>query len=236
MTSHDSSKKDPLDHIKQRETSARPFPDRSIVCPIDRSTDPRRRPRPPRVRDDGNAGRDVGTKRIKIFPFVYVGVDTARPIGMWTRARYERRLVRTPAPRTSSRGNHHDRCGLVRFLTSHKPRNTHTHTSIETSGMNHPAWIDSTRRLDDDDATRCERRTLAGAGAAASADSPSARTRVDRRDTCVGFATTETERAANMVECFVRRVMPTHAVGVSGSEIVLIDGNRRIYLSVTFDR
>lgn len=102
--------------------------------------------------------------------------------------------------------------------------------------MNHPAWIDSTRRLDDDDATRCERRTLAGAGAAASADSPSARTRVDRRDTCVGFATTETERAANMVECFVRRVMPTHAVGVSGSEIVLIDGNRRIYLSVTFDR
>ena len=142
---------------------------------------------------------------------------------MWTRARYERRLVRTPAPRTLSREReHHPRPprGLV-FDESQTEKNTHTH--IDRNEWNHPGWIDSTRRLDDDDddATRRERRTLAGAGAAASADSPSARTRVDRRDACVGFATTETERAANMVECFVRRVMPTE-VGVS-DRFVLID-------------
>ena len=152
---------------------------------------------------------------------------------MWTRARYERRLVRTPAPRTLSRENTTHDLRVDSFLTSHKPRKTHTH--IDRNEWNHPGWIDSTRRLDDDDdATRRERRTLAGAGAAASADSPSARTRVDRRDACVGFATTETERAANMVECFVRRVMPTE-VGVS-DRFVLIDGNRRIYLSATADR
>lgn len=154
------------------------------------------------------------------------------------------RDVDARAVRTSTRSNarpanslsreHHPRppCGLV-FDESQTEKNTHTH--IDRNEWNHPGWIDSTRRLDDDDdATRRERRTLAGAGAAASADSPSARTRVDRRDACVGFATTETERAANMVECFVRRVMPTE-VGVS-DRFVLIDGNRRIYLSATADR
>jgi hypothetical protein len=134
-------------------------------------------------------------------------------------ARAVRTSTRSNArPANSSRENTNHDLRVDSFLTSHKPRKTHTH--IDRNEWNHPGWIDSTRRLDDD-ATRRERRTLAGAGAAASADSPSARTRVDRRDACVGFATTETERAANMVECFVRRVMPTE-VGVS-DRFVLID-------------
>lgn len=134
-------KKDPLDHIKQRKfgASVPRSTDRSIVCPIDRSLDPRRTPRA--RDDDGNDGHDVGNKRIKIFPFVYVAVD-ARDRSGCGRARGTNVDSFERPPRELSREReHHPRPprGLV-FDESQTEKNTHTH--IDRNEWNHPGWID----------------------------------------------------------------------------------------------
>ena len=195
---------------RQKRTHWIPYQTRPSGSSVPRSTrsfarsDPfaRRRRRTPRATTRREIPRRVRTNKNVSIRFARGG--RVEPTGM--RAREASNAFERPAPPASRGGSESHRdypwTPIRRVMIREKRR---SNTALEVAS---PVWIDSTRttRRTTRDATRRERRTLAGAGAAASADSPSARTRVDRRDACVGFATTETERAANM---FVRRVMPT---------------------------